>query len=91
MGGIESEKVKITLGEDLLLKDGESNDGYRALCSKCYSPLFSVLMDRKRVHVNFGALQNQPTRIPDHHIHVDSKASWYEIQDDLAQYANLPR
>ena len=90
IGGIESEKINVIQGESLLIREGETADGYRAICSKCYSPLFSLLMDRKRTHVNFGALKNEPSRKPDHHIYIDSKASWYEIQDLLPQYAKLP-
>ena len=90
IGGIESEKINVIQGESLLLREGETSDGYRAICSKCYSTLFSVLMDRKRTHVNFGVLKNEPSRKPDHHIYIDSKASWYEIQDSLPQYAKLP-
>jgi hypothetical protein len=90
IGGIESEKINVTLGEALVFKDGETTDGYRAVCSKCNAHLFSVLMDQKRAHVNLGALKDEPSRKPDHHIYVASKASWYEIQDSLPQYAELP-
>jgi hypothetical protein len=90
IGGIESEKINVIQGEPLLFKEGETTDGYRAICSKCHSSLFSVLMDRKRTHVNFGVLKNEPSRKPDHHIYVASKASWYQIQDLLPQYAELP-
>ena len=90
IGGIESERIKVTHGETLIFKEGETTDGYRAICSKCFVPLFSVLMDRKRTHVNLGLLINEPSRKPDHHIFVASKATWYEIQDALPQYAELP-
>jgi hypothetical protein len=91
IGGVDFENVRLTAGENLLLKEGENSDGYRALCSRCYSTLFSVLMARQRAHVNYGALQSQPSRRPDHHIYVASKASWYEIEDDLPQFPELPQ
>jgi hypothetical protein len=90
IGGIDSEKFNVNQGDALVVKEGETTDGYRAVCSKCNAHMFSVLMDRKRIHVNLGALKNEPSRKPDHHIYVASKASWYEIQDELPQYAELP-
>jgi hypothetical protein len=35
-------------------------------------------------------VKDEPSCKPDHHIYVASKASWYEIQDALPQYAELP-
>lgn len=90
IGGIDSEKVMVTHGETLILKEGETPDGYRAICPKCFVPLFTVLMDQKRTHVNLGCLINEISCKPDHHIHVASKASWYEIKDSLPQYDELP-
>jgi hypothetical protein len=90
IGGIESEKFNVIQGESLLFREGETTDGYRAICSKCYSPLFSALKDRKHTHVNFGALKDEPSRKPDLHIYIYSKASCYQIQDTLPQYAKFP-
>jgi hypothetical protein len=88
IAGIDAKHMKVTKGE--ALKDGKNSDGYRALCGQCFTPLFSVLMNRQRAHVNLGTLQDAPTRKPDHHIYVASKASWYQIADDLPQFQELP-
>jgi hypothetical protein len=37
-----------------------------------------------------GTLQDEPSIRPQAHIHVASKAPWFEITDDLPQYAELP-
>jgi hypothetical protein len=88
--GIEVDKVKVTAGNDHLLIEGECADGYGARCSRCHAFLFAVVRERKYMHVSLGALEGSPTRLPDHHIHVASKAPWFQITDDLPQYDELP-
>ena len=88
IAGIDIENLKVSHGT--LLKEGESHDGYRALCGTCFTPLFSVLMGRQRMHVNLGVLCDEPSCKPNHHIYVGSKASWHTITDDLPQFTELP-
>jgi hypothetical protein len=38
------------------------------------------------VHVALGSLVDEPSIRPTEHIHVASKAPWYEIADDLPQH-----
>jgi hypothetical protein len=35
-------------------------------------------------------LVDMPSRVPDHHIYVASKAPWYQITDALPQYDESP-
>jgi hypothetical protein len=73
-----------------LLIEGECSDGYGVRCSRCYSFLFAAVRARQYVHVSLGAIAGTPSRLPDHHIYVSSKAPWYQISDSLPQYAELP-
>lgn len=88
-GGIAIDELRVVAGEAELLRTEESAEGYNAFCGRCYSPLFSAVAGRRRVHVNLGALSDAPSKKPDHHIFVGSKAAWYEITDELPRFEAL--
>ena len=90
IAGIAIDKVEVTAGHDSLLLEGECSDGYGARCSRCHSFLFAAVRERKYMHVSLGVLQGTPSRLPDHHIYVGSKAPWFQITDGLPQYEELP-
>lgn len=90
IGGINIDKVQVTTGREHLLIEGECSDGYGARCDKCHAFLFAAVRGRKYMHVSLGVLIDTPSRAPDHHIHVASKAPWYQITDSLPQYDVLP-
>ena len=87
--GIERTKFAVEAGADGVLLFGDS-DCHDAHCGTCGSFLYSVVQDGQTVHVNFGALRDPPSIRPTAHIHVGSKAPWYEITDDLPQHDELP-
>ena len=92
IGGIEIEQLQVISGEGHLRRLGDvpGNDGYVAVCWECCSPLYSVVRERRYAHVPLGMLLDVPSRRPDHHIHVASKAAWHEISDGLPQYEVYP-
>jgi hypothetical protein len=55
----------------------------------CGSLLFSIVRDGAYVHVAMGSLIDDPSIRPTEHIHVGSKAPWFEITDDLPQNDEL--
>ena len=57
-------------------------------CAACGSLLFSVVRDGAYVHVALGSLVNAHGIRPTEHIFVGSKAPWFEITDDLPQFAS---
>ena len=59
-------------------------------CRNCGSLLFSVVREGTYVHVAMGTLEDEPAIKPSMHIFVGSKASWYDIADDLPKHAALP-
>lgn len=82
--GIERDKLQITEGAETLLVFGDDslND---TRCRRCGSLLFSVVRDGEYVHVALGSLVDAPSIRPAEHIFVGSKATWFEITDDLPQ------
>jgi hypothetical protein len=90
IGGASIDKLQITTGNKHLLIEGECSDGYGARCDRCYAFLFAAVRGRQYVHVSLGVLAGTPSRLPDHHIYVASKAPWYQISDGLPQYDELP-
>jgi hypothetical protein len=83
--GIGRNRLRITKGEDNLMLVGEANAN-DTHCSLCGSLLYSVVRDGAFVHVAMGTLVDDPSIRPRAHIFVGSKAPWFTITDDLAQY-----
>ncbi len=90
IAGIGVGKVQITSGDEDLLIEGDCADGYGARCSRCHVFLFAAVRGRQYMHVSLGVLDGAPSRLPDHHIYVGSKAPWFQITDGLPQYEELP-
>jgi hypothetical protein len=89
-GGIELDKLSVREGAEHVLRNEVSAFGYNAFCARCLSRLYAVVNNHQRVHVQLGSLIDLPSRKPDHHIQVASKAPWHDITDDLPQYAEFP-
>ena len=90
IAGISIDKVEVHTGSEHLLLEGECSDGYGARCAKCHAFLFAAVRNRQYLHVALGVLGGTPSRLPDHHIYVGSKAPWFEITDALPQHDELP-
>ena len=74
-------------GEDGI-REFESTPTYvTRFCGRCGSPVPQQLRGTELVFLHVGALDEPVGRGVDHHIFTGSKASWYEITDDRAQYA----
>jgi hypothetical protein len=52
--------------------------------------LDSTVSGGKLSHVPLGVLDGAPSKAPDHHIQVASKAAWHQSTDDLPQFAEFP-
>jgi hypothetical protein len=87
--GIARDKLELTRGADRLMIVGEPDNNHTR-CAQCGSLLFSVVQDGARVHVALGSLRDTPSLLPQNHMFVGSKASWYEIRDDLPRFDRYP-
>jgi hypothetical protein len=88
--GIRRERLRIVKGEGAALIYGNGDDVHDVHCGTCGSLVYSVVREGAYVHVAMGTLVDAPSIRPTGHIFVGSKASWYEIADDLPQYPEFP-
>ena len=89
VGQIERDKLTATKGAESLLVVGDPDSGCEARCGKCFSLLYWTYPDGS-VGVPYGTLVDEPALKPTAHMFVGSKASWYEIADDLPQHEGYP-
>jgi hypothetical protein len=89
VGGIRRERFVVTNGAERISTRG-TDDNHDARCAACGSLLYSIVRDGEYVHVALGSLDDAPSKRPSAHIWVSEKAPWYEIADDLPQYAEFP-
>jgi hypothetical protein len=84
--------VRITSGEDLIdsYKVPEARYYTNVFCRRCGSKLPRFDPDRNIALVPMGTLDGDPGVRPERHIFVDSKASWFDIKDDLPQFPGPP-
>jgi hypothetical protein len=81
-----------TRGEDLVAhyKVPEARLFTIAFCTRCGGKAPRVAPDRGIVSVPAGTLDTDSGMRPQAHIYVASKAPWFEITDDVPQYAEMP-
>lgn len=61
-----------------------------SFCKTCASAMPTAFEDLGMAMVPAGALDQNPGIRPQAHIYVGSKAPWFEITDDLAQFEAMP-
>ena len=57
-----------------------------AFCRRCGSPVPNPDMDSEYFEIAAGLLDDDPGVMPDKHIYVEFKSSWYGIIDDLPKF-----
>lgn len=90
IGGLLKEHLAINQGEELIKRFSRSEESITCFCGECGSPLFGEKPATGLVHVRYGALDASPSLAPQAHMHVSSKADWYEITDTLPQFSEFP-
>jgi len=87
---ILSENFEVTEGE-AILRSYETATGFRYFCGECGGRMFSRPDAGPELTVLLvSTLDNEPTSSPRVHLNTESKAPWYEILDDLPQFASNP-
>jgi hypothetical protein len=84
--------VRFTRGENLLssYKVPEALRFTHVFCRQCGSPMPRVDPDRGLTVVPMGSFDDDPGMRPQSHIFVASKAPWFDVADDLPQFAEYP-
>jgi hypothetical protein len=78
-------------GEGLLTNYVSSPGSSRTFCRICGSTLVSLFDNNpEALGLAMGTLDDDPAIRPSCHVFVDSKASWFEITDQLPQFDRLP-
>jgi hypothetical protein len=90
IGGIANEHFTVTKGQHRINYFNRSKDTISAFCSVCGSTLFGEKPLLGMVHIRYGSLDQTPSLLPQAHMHVSSKADWYEINDSLPQFSEFP-
>jgi hypothetical protein len=85
--GVMKSDFNWTDGEHLLRWFASSPSTRRGFCSNCGTRLISEFVDdQESLGVPLALFDQDPQVRPVAHIHVSSKASWYEICDELPQF-----
>jgi hypothetical protein len=90
LAGIARSELEVIRGGDAIMTFGQEDEAHDVHCRICGSLLFSVLREGTYVHVAMGTLKDEPAIKPSMHIFVGSKASWFDITDDLPQHDTFP-
>jgi hypothetical protein len=85
--GVDPRDVNFTRGADLISHYRSSNEALRSFCSRCGSNLmFAPMATPEEAWMAVGGFDSEIRERPGLHIFVDSKAQWFEIDDDLPQH-----
>ena len=77
-------------GQALVATYSSSPGNLRAFCSVCGSNMPVLEDEGAHVIIPAGTLDDDPKVRPIAHIHIASKAPWYEISDTLPRFAVMP-
>ncbi len=84
---IRSRYLKWVSGRDSIREYESSPGKFRAFCPRCGSPIYSRRVDDPdSFRIRLGTVDGDPERRSRAHFWVSSRAPWFEISDDLAQY-----
>ncbi len=78
---------RFACGEDQIASHRTASGYTTRFCRNCGSPVPAQLEGTDSLTLSLGTLDQDPGKRVVHHIFTASKAPWYEICDDLPQYA----
>ena len=88
---VKADDFRWVQGAELVTYYESSSGNHRGFCRVCGSPLLSRFdHDARYYGLPLGALDDDPGIKPGFHVFVASKAPWYDITDELPQFAELP-
>jgi hypothetical protein len=85
---VRTPEFRWTQGEALLGRHESSPGETRTFCTACGATLITLFRDHPELlGLALGTLDDDPRVRAVAHVHVASKAPWFEITDDLPQFA----
>jgi hypothetical protein len=88
-GEIDPGTFRVTKCAESMIVQGDLDGHHARRCGKCFSMLYWTGY-QGRIRIPYGTLIDEPALKPTAHIYVGSKASWYEILDDLPRHDESP-
>lgn len=76
-------------GTEHVTKYKTSPEVARCFCNRCGSTL-GVEVQGSMPYITLGSVEGDPGIRPEAHVFVGSKASWYELQDELPEFEEWP-
>jgi len=89
-GAVDFDDFKIIEGKESISYYPKTEDTELEFCKHCGSSLFSKKFKIQKYMIRLGILNDALTQQATIHIHVASKAPWYEITDTLTQFEEMP-
>jgi hypothetical protein len=89
-GAVDKGDFRFVAGEEVVATYASSPDVSRTFCSRCGATLQFIPSEAGHLGVAVGTLDDDPGVRPSYHIWTDSKAPWYEIDDDLRSHPTEP-
>jgi hypothetical protein len=86
---VPANAFRIVQGEGALRAFRSSPQKERVFCGTCGSPIYSRRDGAADVRIRVGTVDSPVPSRPTAHIYVGSKASWWEIEDDLPRHLEL--
>ena len=83
---VNADDFRWIAGEEYVSEYAPSPEGRRCFCSNC-GALVAARYAGKIFQITLGTVDGDPGVRPAMHIFVGSKASWYEITDDIPTFA----
>ena len=85
--GVPYERLRITEGEDRLVRRKSSDHGTRSFCGACGTQLLCESTNHPGwIDVTLASMEGPIDRAPEAHYYVDDRAPWTEIDDDLPRF-----
>ena len=89
---VQRVRFRFLTGEDKVSEYQTSPGRHRAFCSHCGSPLYNRSDAIPGIlRLRLSLIREPLDKGPAQHIHVASKADWYEITDDLPRFDKTER
>ena len=88
--GVPAEDFRFVAGGELVKLYQSSPGNHRAFCPVCGSNAPARSSDNKMVFIPAGLFDDDPGVRPTLHMFVDSKAPWWQIDDELPKFKEYP-
>jgi hypothetical protein len=89
--GVSRENFRYLSGETELKVYASSDHNDRVFCGHCGSNILVDARDEPEVHyLSMSTIAGEPALPRGYHAYVGSKASWYDINDELEQFDTDP-